>query len=270
MYRVQGKKMKTTKIITIGQMALLCFLLAIFQPLSAATSDDTASIKSSLKETLPDLTIEDVAQSPINGLYQVTAGATILYVTKDGRYAVSGDIIDLKNGQKNITEDARKSARLAGLKAIGEENMVIFAPKNPKYTVTVFTDVDCAYCRKLQDEIPKLNAKGIAVRYLAFPRTGPNSPTFEKMVKIWCAKDKQKAFAEETKDKSSEGKKCSDQSVMKEFQFGLSVGVNGTPTMIFEDGTIFPGYLPADKLLEVVQQIRNQGNEKEENVKGKT
>ncbi|MFI4938362.1 MAG: DsbC family protein [Candidatus Berkiellales bacterium] len=245
----------------ILQVGLISLSLAMCSVANAAP-DDTASLKAMLKDNFPELTIDEVTSSPINGIYQVSTGGSILYVTKDGHYALSGDIIDLKNGQKNITEAARKTARLAGLKSIGEENMITFAPKDPKYTVTVFTDVDCAYCRKLQDEMSAINAKGIAVRYLAFPRSGPNSPTFEKMLEIWCAKDRQKAFAAASHQSSeAKGKACSDQSVLREFQFGLSLGVNGTPTIIFEDGTLFPGYLPADKLLEVVKEIRqdNQG-----------
>lgn len=219
---------------------------------------EEALIRATLKEQFPELMVDKIVASPISSLYQVTAGAAVVYITKDGRYIVSGDIIDLKNRQNNLTENARKSARLNALKNISEKDMVIFSPKNPQYTVTVFTDVDCGYCRKFQSEISEINAKGIAVRYLAFPRTGPNSPTFEKMVKVWCAKDKQKALAEAKADKPIDSSACTNNPVMQELQLGLMVGVNGTPSMIFEDGSLFPGYLPADKLLEVAKQIHEQ------------
>ena len=225
-------------------------------------ADDTGAIRASLKKHLPELTVEEVVPSPVNGIYQVSAGTTVLYVSKDGRYAFSGDIIDLDNGQSNLTENARKKARLAGLKALGEDNMVIYSPKDPKYTITVFTDVDCGYCRKLQADIPELNAKGIAIRYLAFPRTGPHSPTFEKMVKIWCSKDKKQSMTLAQEDKAFEGKDCGGETIMKEFEYGMRIGVTGTPTLIFEDGTLFPGYLPPDKLLEAAKQIHEQAQPK--------
>lgn len=215
-------------------------------------------IRSNLKQHFPELTIDEISKSPVNDLYQVTAGSSVLYVTSDGRYAVSGDLIDLENAQTNLTENTRKAARLKGLKNLGEENMIIFSPKDPKYTVTVFTDVDCGYCRKLQSDMAKLNDLGIAIRYLAFPRTGPNSPTYEKMLKIWCAKDKKQALSSASQDKPLIGTECTNNNVAKEFQFGLMVGVTGTPTMIFEDGTLFPGYLPPEKLLEVVEHIHSQ------------
>lgn len=229
----------------------------------AAAIDETSKIRTSLKQHLPDLTIEEITISPISGLYQISAGPTVLYMSQDGRFAFSGDIIDLSANQKNLTEAARKKARLAGLKALGEENMVIFSPKNPQYVVNVFTDVDCGYCRKLQSEMADINAKGIAIRYLAFPRTGPNTPTFDKMVKIWCSKDKTKAMSLAQEDKAFDGTACGNNTVLREFEYGMRIGVAGTPTMIFEDGTLFPGYLPPDKLLEAVKQIREQSKAKQ-------
>lgn len=222
------------------------------------SQDETAKIRESMKEHLPELKIEEITASPLNGLYQIMSGPTILYMSKDGRYVFSGDIIDLTNDQNNITETARKKARLDGLKTLGEENMIVFSPKDPKYKVTIFTDVDCGYCRKLQTDMAEINAKGIAVRYLAFPRSGPKSPTFEKMVKIWCAKDKQQALSLAQQDKSFDSVACTTNNVQKEFEYGVRIGVAGTPTIIFEDGTLFPGYLPPEKLLEAVKQIREQ------------
>lgn len=239
---------------------IICSLIGFQTSYGQATNAEVEQLKTSLKQSFPELTVENISPSPISNLYQVTAGAAIVYVTKDGRYLISGDIIDLKDQQKNITERARKQARLSGINAIGKDNMIVFSPKDPKYTITVFTDIDCGYCRKLQSEIPELNAKGIAVQYLAFPRTGPNTPTFEKMVKIWCAKDKTKAIADPTQslDKFPTIPGCSDQTVLKQMQLGLMMGVAGTPTIIFEDGTMLPGYLPPDKLAEAVKEAQVQ------------
>lgn len=235
--------------------------LILWLPLVAVAelADETTNIRTSLKQHLPELLIEEITPSPISGLYQVVAGTTILYITRDGRYAFSGDVIDLADKQSNLTEKARKKVRLAGLKALGEQNSVIFSPKDPKYTVTVFTDVDCGYCRKLQSDMPAINALGIAIRYLAFPRTGPGTPTFEKMVNIWCAKDRNKAMMLAQEDKKLEPSiPCGSDTVLREFQYGVRVGVGGTPTLLFEDGTLFPGYLPPDKLLEAVKKIREE------------
>lgn len=221
-----------------------------------AANKSTQLIQSSLQTSFPELIVQegDIVSSPIPGLYQVTASGAVLYVTQNGRYLVSGDIIDLQDKQNNLTEHARKKVRLAGLSAMGQENMIVFAASKPKHTITVFTDIDCGYCRKLQEDMPALNAKGITVRYLAFPRSGPQSSTFEKMVKVWCAKDRKKALEEASHDKAiGTGEPCDTTIVAKSFDLGLMLGVAGTPTMILEDGTLYPGYLPPDKLLSLLQ-----------------
>jgi thiol:disulfide interchange protein DsbC len=244
------------KIIQWGSAVLA---ILFFHQGFAAGSDETA-IRDSLKQHLPKVIIDNISTTPIQGVYQVSAGANVLYMSKDGRYALSGDMIDLADGRSNITENARKKARVAAIKALGESNMVVFSPKDPKYTVIVFTDVDCSYCRKLQADMEAINAKGIAIRYLAFPRSGPNTPGFDKMVRVWCSKDKNKALSLASLDKSFEGKDCSKDTVMREFELGLKLGINGTPTLIFEDGTLVPGYMTPDQLLETAKQIREQSS----------
>jgi thiol:disulfide interchange protein DsbC len=233
---------------------ITCAVLTFFACQSWAEAKDT--IRESLSKQFPTIKIDEITESPITDLYQVSAGPNIIYVTKDGRYVLSGDIIDLKDKQTNITENVRKTARLKGLNEVKPENAIVYAPKDPKYTVTVFTDVDCGYCRKFHSDIKKLNELGIAVRYLAFPRSGPNSPTFDKMVKIWCAKDKNQALNAAKHDQEVDGKVCDNNPIMSQLEYGMQIGVSGTPTLVFEDGTMIPGYLPPDKLLELAKQLK--------------
>ncbi len=241
---------------------LFGFLLSvILLPLQGIAKDHN-QIEENLKKNFPQLTIEEISASPVSGLYQVMASGNILYATQDGRYIIAGDLIDLQNGQNNLSEGARKTSRLKSLKGIEEENMLTFAAKKPEYVVTVFTDVDCGYCRKLHAEMSKLNDLGITVRYLAFPRAGESSETAEKMSKIWCAKNKQQAFNDANNDKAVEGSVCPDRSIARGYELGQAMGINGTPTLVFEDGTIFPGYLPPEKLLEAAKQIRTQAQTK--------
>lgn len=231
------------------------FLITCQTAFAKVSDTDTSKIRNVLKQQFPDLVINEIKSTPIEGLYQVVAGARVIYVSKDGRYALNGDMIDLQDAQNNLTEEVRKSARLKGLKELGQENMIVFSPKDPKYTVTVFTDVDCGYCRKLQAEMSKINELGIAIRYLAFPRSGQNTPTYEKMVSVWCAKDKNQAISNAKLDKPIEHNVCPNNYVQKEFDLGVAMGVQGTPTLIFEDGTMVPGYLPPDKLLEAAKHL---------------
>lgn len=249
------------RFLRLKYVSIFLLTLLSFQCAQAASANEASDkIRSVMKQHFPDLAVNDIKLSPINGLYQVSMGPNVLYVTSDARYALSGDIIDLQNEQNNLTEEVRKQARLNGIKDLGQENMIIFSPKSPKYTVTVFTDVDCGYCRKMQSEMSKINELGIAIRYLAFPRSGPDSPTFNKMVSVWCAKDKKNAMTLAQSDKQVTPNLCRDNNVMKELQFGLQIGVSGTPTLIFEDGTMVPGYLPPDKLLEVAEHLAKKSS----------
>lgn len=231
--------------------------IALLPSLSLAQKN-TQHLEEKLKKAYPQLTIDEIAASPIDGLYQVTASGNVVYITKEGRYLLVGELLDLDDKQNNLTENARKKSRLKSLQSISEDKMIIFPAKKPEYTITVFTDVDCGYCKKMQNDMAKINDLGISVRYLAFPRTGTNSPTGEKMIKIWCAKDKKQAFHNANEGKEPEGSICPNNSVTAGYELGAAIGINGTPTMVFEDGTFFPGYLPPEKILEAAKQIREQ------------
>lgn len=243
-FRKQGMPMKIKNLTFIS--CLMSFQLA------ANTIEDT--VRSTLQQNFPQLTINQIVPSPIADLLEVSASGTILYVSKEGRYIISGDMIDLKNKQSNLTEKSRKKARQMSLQNIGEKNMIIFSPPIPQHTVTVFTDVDCGYCRKFHQDLQQLNQLGIAIRYLAFPRSGPKSGTGEKMSKIWCAQDKKQAMTLAMDNQPITGNICPDQSVTKQFELGLMMGISGTPTLIFEDGTLIPGYLSPEKLLKTIKQ----------------
>ncbi|MFO1257623.1 MAG: DsbC family protein [Gammaproteobacteria bacterium] len=221
-------------------------------------TNQIAAIKTKIETLFTDVKVDNVTTSPIDGLYQVTAGPLVLYATKDGRYAVTGDVVDLNDGQLNITEQARKKARIQALEKLGEQNMIVFSPDKPKATVTVFTDIDCGYCRKLHAQISKMNELGIKVRYLAFPRTGPNSRSFDKAVAVWCSKNPAEALTLAKQGKEIEEKSgCDKKAVIeKQFNFALLTGVMGTPTFILEDGTLIPGYLPPERLAELTEQIK--------------
>jgi thiol:disulfide interchange protein DsbC len=173
-------------------------------------------------------------------------GANIAYVSEDGRYALVGDLRDLED-RRNITEEHRGKSRLSALKAIKPEQAIEFAPPSPKHFIYVFTDVDCAYCRKLHKEVGQLNQAGIAVRYLAFPRAGIDSESFKKTESVWCAKDPKTALTDAKAGQDVAPARC-DNPVKKEYELGLALGVKGTPTIILENGQELGGYMPAERL----------------------
>ncbi len=137
--------------------------------------------------------LEDLRPSPIPGIYQFMQGADVSYLTADGKYFLDGNVYDM-DSRENLTEELRTHARVAMINAVPESQMLIFAPKNPQYTITVFTDVDCDYCRKLHSEMAELNRLGVRVRYMFFPRTGPNTESWRKAEVVWCSADRNEAL----------------------------------------------------------------------------
>ncbi|MBU6470851.1 MAG: thioredoxin fold domain-containing protein [Gammaproteobacteria bacterium] len=195
----------------------------------------------------------DVVVSPIPGLYRITIGPQIAYVSADGRYLVRGDIINLQSGD-NLTAVQRDAARLTYLKQLGPASMLVFAPPHPKQTLTVFTDIDCHYCRVLEHDRPKLNAMGIAVQYVFFPRDGRGSPSWQKAVDVWCAADRKAAFAAAMNGVSLKPAHCDAAAVAAGYTFGQMLGLDGTPAMLTDTGRLIDGYLPPPALAAVLAQ----------------
>ncbi len=214
-----------------------------------ATVTEPDKIKNQVQTAFPELVVDKVEKSPVSGLYQLTAGPVVLYASNDGRYLLAGDVLDLEQRleDRNVTEAVRRQLRMSLLKHIQPKEMIVYHPKESKGTVTVFTDTECGYCRKLHAEISKLVELGIEVRYLAFPREGAGSPTYNKMVSVWCAKDPAKAMTSVMQGEAIETLTCNN-TIENQFALGRKFGVSGTPTLVFADGTLWGGYLSAEKL----------------------
>ncbi len=200
--------------------------------------------------------VDSVRPSPIAGLMEVTAEGETAYVTNDGKYLVSGSIIEVAS-KRNLTEAARAVSRHGLLKDIGPSQMIVFAPPHPKYTVTVFTDVDCAYCRKLHSQIADYNKAGIAVDYLFFPRTGLGTESADKAVSVWCAPDRRQAFTDAKKGLPVKKINCTNPVTM-DYNLGLKIGIDGTPAIFAADGTQIGGYLTPTEMKTKLDKLAAQ------------
>ena len=211
-------------------------------------------ILKALSAARPDLQYEQPRPSPMAGLYEVQVkGGPLLYIDADASHFIAGDLFAVqKSGFVNLAEQGRQKERAELIAAVKPEDMIIFAPENPKATITVFTDVDCGYCRKLHSEVAELNALGIAVHYLAFPRAGLGSPSFRKIASAWCAKDPGAALTSLKNGEEIPENVCADNPVAAQILLGEKVGVNGTPALVLEDGTLVPGYRPATELAKLL------------------
>ena len=225
--------------------AVISFSIAVA---GAAEEPNLGRLKAALGGNAPD----SVKPAPIPGLYEVILDGQVLYLTEDGRYVMQGDVIDLNNSS-NITEARRSELRSAAIAALDKANMVVFSPAKPaKHAVTVFTDIDCGYCRQLHQEIASYNDQGIEVRYLMFPRAGVASPSYSKAVSVWCASDRNDAMTRAKRGETIASKSCANP-VNEQYELGQSLGIRGTPSMILEDGRMVPGYVPANRLAQMLE-----------------
>ena len=227
--------------------------LALVGSQAYAVDDATQTrIKESIKDLVQGTTIEAIAESKVPGFYEVTLGGQVVYVSHDGKYLLSGALWDVP-GKKNLTDLRYAEIRKSALSGVGKDKRIVFAAKEPKHTVTVFTDIDCGYCRKLHGEMAEINKLGIEVRYLAFPRSGENTATARKLDNVWCAKDRQSAMtlSKQGKTVPAANKLCKSP-VSRQYELGVELGVRGTPAIFAPDGAQIGGYLPPAALAKAL------------------
>ncbi|SDH96253.1 thiol:disulfide interchange protein DsbC [Pseudomonas flavescens] len=220
-------------------------------------ADPDQTIRKNLLSIQPDLPIEAIAESPMPGVYQVQLkGGRQLYASADGQFVMQGYLFQFKDGQAiNLTEAEESRAIAKQINAIPAKDMVVFAPKQPKAHITVFTDTDCGYCQKLHSEVAELNKQGIEVRYLAFPRQGLGSKGARDLASVWCSKDRQAAM-NQAKARQSVAEATCDNPVAEQYKLGQMIGVNGTPAIILENGKMIPGYQPAAQLAKLALEAK--------------
>jgi thiol:disulfide interchange protein DsbC len=197
--------------------------------------------------------IDRIAAAPLPGFREVIVGGQVIYVSDDGRYLLQGALFDV-DAKKDLSQTGLAEVRRELLATIPEDDRIVFAPAKPDYTVTVFTDVECGYCRKLHQDIAEYNRRGIAVEYVAFPRMGLGSDDFRKMVAVWCSKDRRKALTDAKNGKRVPQKTCTNPVTMQ-YDIGQRVGLTGTPMIITEEGVQMPGYMPPDALRAALDKL---------------
>jgi thiol:disulfide interchange protein DsbC len=214
----------------------------------APAAGHAGQVEEALAAKFPGVEAENVRPTPIPGIWEIAVGGQVVYLSEDGQYMLRGDVVDLSTG-RSIAEARQAELRLEISKQFDEQRMIVFSPEKPKHTVTIFTDIDCGYCRKLHREMAELNKLGIKVRYAFYPRAGPGSDSWAKADAVWCAPNRNDAL---TRAKLGEhvaaAKACSDTPVAEQYRLGNEIGIRGTPAIMTEEGELLPGYVPADQL----------------------
>jgi len=225
-------------------------------PEAQSTSATPTDPRAAIAARIPGATPDELRPTPIPNIYEMTRGSEIAYVTTDGKYAISGDMFDIAKND-DLTEARRRDLRLKQIGDIPENDMVVFAPKDPKYTITVFTDVDCAYCRQLHSQISDYNRLGIRVRYIFYPRTGPNTESWTKAEEVWCSPNRNDALTKAKLGQALTAKPCPNNPVARTYALGQNFGLQGTPAIVLANGEMIGGYLPPAELLQELKKTQH-------------
>jgi thiol:disulfide interchange protein DsbC len=235
---------------TIRTLVLMAALL-----MGAAGASADAGLEKRLttavSRVLPDVEVTAIGPGPVKGIYEVMLGPTVLYISEDGQFIFKGDVFDLKT-LDNVTAIRRGQARMEAFAEIGENSMIEFAPAGEtKRTIYIYTDIDCGYCRKMHLEVGELNAAGIAVRYLAYPRSGIGGESYDKAVAVWCSRDRREALTASKAGKTLHVATCPNP-VEAQYHLGEAMGVRGTPAVYSDTGESIGGYVPAKELIRML------------------
>lgn len=239
----------------VSQLVAFVVITGVLSVPVSAASPALEKARINIAKLFEDVNPNDILDSPIPGVYQVSIPPRVYYASADGRYVINGDLYDAV-ANKNLSQGVRNQSTVETINAINEDSMIIFGKKSSKHTVTVFTDIDCGYCRKLHHEVKKYNDLGIRVRYMAYPRAGIGSSAFKKAEAVWCSKDRAKAMTDAKNGVVVSSENCANP-VREQFELGNALGIRGTPAIILENGELIPGYAPAAQLLQTINKSVN-------------
>jgi thiol:disulfide interchange protein DsbC len=238
-----------TRILAGAFVAALSFV-ATATPALAQSGE--SAVRGAIETLVPNAKIDSIMESVVPSLYEVTIEGRVVYVTADGRYLIQGSLFDIPN-RVDITEASRSKVRREALAGV-TTGRIVFAPPNPKYTLTVFTDIDCGYCRKMHEHMTEYNNAGIAIEYLFFPRAGIGSESYQKAVSVYCSTNQQKAMTDAKAMLPLDRKEC-ENPIADQYNLSQQIGVTGTPAVFSEDGTQLGGYMEPAQLLQRLEAM---------------
>ena len=238
------------------QLSVFAFL---YSQSFAQTFESPQSLSDKLKRSIElpsqgQLEIVAIKSTPMPQIYEVELNSgELLYSDASGDYLFAGDLYQTTgSGLFNLSSETRKRRTAARISEIPVDQMIVYSPdEQPKATLTVFTDVDCTYCRALHKDVESLVAKGIEVRYLAYPRGGEAAGSYGKMISVWCSQDRHKSLTQAKNGQNIPARDC-ETPVLEHYELGNQIGISGTPALILPDGRLIPGYMDVERLVSML------------------
>ena len=248
---------------TLPSLFFILFSITLFAPVASAEKTaqenniarEAATILNKLSAVRPDLSFKMLGKSSMPGVYEVQIeSGPVLFVSADGSHFIDGSLYQITPTQFIDVREVRMSAlRRQIFSTMDKDDFIVFkAAGETKAIINVFTDIDCGYCRKLHKEVPALNQMGVEVRYLAYPRAGVDSQSYNKIATAWCADDPNLSLTNFKNGRESKISVCDDNPVAEQYALGSSIGVNATPATVLMDGTLLLGYRTADDFAQLL------------------
>ncbi|MBL4671654.1 MAG: DsbC family protein [Arenicella sp.] len=238
-------KANSMKVLMLTLTAALS--MTAFSVQAASDAEKIERVRTELVKMIPPAIDAEIVTTPAKNVYRMEFQGNYAFVYVAGEHVLIGELLNTKE-QANLGDVAQAERVANVIKDVPMSKMIVFGPEDAKRHITVFTDIDCGYCRRLHNEVGELTDAGIQVRYLAFPRAGVGSESHKKYVSVWCNDDQQSALTTAKNGGSVPTATC-ENPITETYNLGQQVGVRGTPTIIFDDGTLTPGYLPSAELI---------------------
>jgi len=227
--------------------------LLLAASVTAQAQDNYSAVEERVRGLAPNAKSIAISETPINGILMVQVNGDVVYMTEDGKFLIQGRVVDMDT-REDLTEAAKSEVRRELIASVDTSNQITFSPEEPEYELMVFTDIDCGYCRKLHAQMDEYNENGISIRYMAFPRAGIGSRSYEKAVSVWCSDDQREALTQAKLGAEPDPQQC-ENPIAEQYQLGMALGVTGTPALLTKDGTLIPGYVPPEKLRARLDQM---------------
>ena len=256
--------MITTMLSRRARVLAVAMAALVASPFGAVAQDSTLApafdaVEQKIRTLAPSATTVAISGTPVDGLLQAQINSDIVYVSSDGGYLLQGTLFDI-DARVNLTDQAMAGVRRDVIEAVDNPRQIQFSPEGETvHRIWVFTDIDCGYCRKLHEEMDEFLEKGIEVNYLAYPRAGIGSHSYDKYVSVWCADDPQSALTAAKAGSEPEPRQC-DNPVLEQFELGQQLGVTGTPAIITRNGDLIPGYMQSEMLRARLDGLERQAS----------
>jgi thiol:disulfide interchange protein DsbC len=215
--------------------------------LSVAAHASETDIRLAFAKRFPNYPkLDEVRKTPVPGIFELRFGSEIIYSDKNGDYMFHGSLIDTRT-RVDLTQERIDKLLVVDFGSLPLKDAMVIRQGNGSRRFVVFADPNCGYCKRMEADL--LNLKDVSIYTFLLPVLGPDS--LVKSKDIWCSKDPAKAWRAwmvEGHAPATAAANCDTTALDRNLELGRKNKVQGTPALVFEDGSRAPGAIPAQQI----------------------